>query len=454
MTHLFYDRLSNQEWPRAGVRFAEASVASRSEADSSARRAIFSYFGFSLQNTTLLKKLIPSSIPGWTHSTWIRFQQFADQKIRKINHAFFVADQFDPHRVADECFAHKPLASAPFDLPVASHTAHDQATGIAQQHIPLWRTFRTINLPWRPLPQPFVGSNLIVSLYPTVRPPLLSSQVTRSRSRRLGLQYSMHLFVRPVLLRMPRGREFDANPQSRPPSAQSRKPRRPSRSKGGTIVHADDLGISLLPKQTQKNSPDWSPALIFQQAYAQQISTELIPHSQRFHSLAILSPEPTFEVHRPHVVAPRRHRQCFAAQLRAAPRSPAARAIQFQPLEPLANRPRTGGLLPRIFSAQSGCKLPAAPTPMSSAQAANPLQPFWGSSLRRTLGTTGSLAQPARSLPLESGLPFVAALATQSEQPAQLRHALLGLQSQLCKLQPPGQSRELFQRHAREKGEK
>jgi hypothetical protein len=35
-----------------------------------------------------------------------------------------------------------------------------------------------------------------------------------------------------------------------------------------------------------------------------------------------------------------------------------------------------------------------------------------------------------------------------------LRHALLGLQSQLCKLQPPGQSRELFQRHAREKGEK
>src|SRR6185503_2146534 len=239
MTHLFYDRLSNQKWPRAGVRFAEASVASRSEADSNPRCALFSCFGFSLQNTTLLKRLIASAISGWTHSTWIGFQQFPDQKIRKVNQPFPLADQFDSHRVADKCFAHKPLASAPFDLPVASHTAHDQADGIAQQHIPLWRTFRTINLPWRPLPQPFVGSNLVVRFYPTVRPPLLSSQVTRSRSRRLGLQYSMHLFVRPVLLRMPRGREFDAYPQSRPPRAQARKPRRTSRAKGRTIVHAD-----------------------------------------------------------------------------------------------------------------------------------------------------------------------------------------------------------------------
>jgi hypothetical protein len=170
--------------------------------------------------------------------------------------------------------------------------------------------------------------------------------------------------------------------------------------------------------------------------------------------LSILSPKPTLEVHRPHVVAPTGHRQYFAGQLRAPPRSSPARAIQFQPLEPLANRARTGGLLPRIFFAQSGCKLAAAPTPMSSAQPSNPLQPLWGSSLRRTLGTTSSLSQPAGSLPLESPLPFVAALATQSEQPAQLRHALLGLQSQLCKLQPPGQRRELFQRHAREKGEK
>src|SRR6476661_9236387 len=144
MAHLFYDPLSSQEWPRAGVRFAEASVASRSEADSNARRAILSCFGFSLQKSTILKRLIPSSISGRTHSTWIRFQQFPDQKIRKINQPSALADPFDPHRVADKCFAHKPLASAPFDLPVASHTAHDQATRIAQQHLPLRRGLRAI----------------------------------------------------------------------------------------------------------------------------------------------------------------------------------------------------------------------------------------------------------------------------------------------------------------------
>src|SRR6478672_7288449 len=101
MAHLFYDRLGDQKWPRTGVRFAEASVASRSEADSSARRALFSCFGFSLQETTVLKRLIPSSISGRTHSAWIRFQQFSDQKIRKINQPSVLADPFDPHRVAD-----------------------------------------------------------------------------------------------------------------------------------------------------------------------------------------------------------------------------------------------------------------------------------------------------------------------------------------------------------------
>src|SRR5437667_10549335 len=37
-----------------------------------------------------------------------------------------LAGHFDPNRVADKCFAHKPLAPAPLDLPVASHAAHCQ----------------------------------------------------------------------------------------------------------------------------------------------------------------------------------------------------------------------------------------------------------------------------------------------------------------------------------------
>src|SRR6266851_3492851 len=351
MTHPFCDQLKSRQSPRAGIRFAEASVASRSEADSCARGGIFACFGSSLRSTTVLKALIPPSISSRTHSSWIRFPQFADQKFRKINLPLSLPGPFYPHLVANKCFADKALAPAPFDLPVASHPACHHAAGIAQQHIPLPRRLRTIDVAWRPLPQPFVRSDLVVGFYPTVRPPLLSSQVDRSRARRFGFQYPMHLLVRSILPRVPRLYEFDSNPQRRPPSTQSRKPSWTSRSKGRTIVHAHDLRISLLPKQTQKDPPHWLPALISQQADAQQISTEQIPHCQWFHSLPVLSPKPTFEVHRPDLVAPSRHGQDLAVQFRSSPGSAAAAAIQFQPLEPLANRSRRGRLLTWIFFA-------------------------------------------------------------------------------------------------------
>jgi hypothetical protein len=109
--------------------------------------------------------------------------------------------------------------------------------------------------------------------------------------------------------------------------------------------------------------------------------------------------------------------------------------------------------LTRIFFAQSSCKLPAAPTPMPSAQPANPAQPLRRSSPRRTVRTTSPISQPARSLQLESSLPFVAALAAESEQPTQLRHALPGLGGQLCKPQPPHPRGHFFPRHVREKAE-
>jgi len=441
---------------RVGVRFAEASAASRSEANTNALRAVLTFLGLPFRNQMAPRISKPPCISGRAHSALIRFQQFSNQEIRKINRTFFLAHIFEPHRITDECFAHKALASPPFDLPIASYTAHNQAAGIAQQHTPWLQSLplRTINLFWRSVPQPLVGTDLVVGFYPTFGASLLSSPVARRWSRRLGLEHPMHLLVRSVLLRMPRGYEFDSNPQSRPPGTQSRKPSRTRRSKGRTIVRADDIRISLLPKQAQENPPDWSPALIPQQADCQQISTEQIPYSQRFHSLAILGPKPTFEIHRPYLIAPCSRRQYFASQLRSSPSPSTTALIQFHSLEPLANGPRSRSPLTRIFFAQSSCKLPAAPTPMPSAQPANPAQPLRRSSPRRAVWTTSPIAQPARSLQLESSFPFVAALATESKQPTQLRHALLGLRGQLCKPQPPHPSRHFFPRHVREKAGK
>src|SRR5438045_2988630 len=105
---------------RVGVRFAEASVASRSEANTNAIRAILTLpVPVRKQMAPLILK--PPRISGWAYSTWIRFPQLANQKIRKINRTFFPAHIFEPHRIADKGLPHKTLAPAPFDLPIASH---------------------------------------------------------------------------------------------------------------------------------------------------------------------------------------------------------------------------------------------------------------------------------------------------------------------------------------------
>src|SRR6185295_10854330 len=109
---------------RAGVRFAEASAASRSEANTSAMRAVLTFLAFPFRKQMVSSISKSPCISGRPHSPWIRFQQLPNQKIRKINHTFSSTHIFEPHRMADECLAHEAFAPAPFDLPIASHTAH------------------------------------------------------------------------------------------------------------------------------------------------------------------------------------------------------------------------------------------------------------------------------------------------------------------------------------------
>jgi hypothetical protein len=68
--------------------------------------------------------------------------------------------------------------------------------------------------------------------------------------------------------------------------------------------------------------------------------------------------------------------------------------------------------------------------------------------------TTAQISQTSATFPLEATFPFVAAFATDSELPTQLRHAFVGLQGQLHKCEPPHYQRDLFPRHAREKRQK
>src|SRR5712691_252525 len=414
-------------WHRVGVRFAKASVASLSEADPNAMRAGFVLVDPSPERGTSSAPPTQTRIPGWPHPAWIGFPHFPDQQAGKINRAFFRAHQLEAHRIPNQRLADKPPAPSPFDLPVAPDMAHRPTARVSQRHtsIPPW--LRTINLRGRPLPQSLVWTNFVVDLGPSIRPPLLSPQMARSGVRRLGLEHPMHLFVRTILFWMPWRCELYSNLQSRPPGTQARKPSRTHGSERSTVVHPDGGGVSILPEQSQENPTNQPPTLNLQQTGGQQITTEHIPHRQRFHPLAVLRSKPTLEIHRPDLVAATSDCQSSGPQLPPPTRTAVHTAIQFHSLQPLADRPRTGNSLTWIFFAQPSSKLPAPPTPMASAQPPNPGLPLRRHSTRRAMRSPRSISQSAPSLPLEPGLPFVAQLATESEQPTQLRHALLGL---------------------------
>jgi hypothetical protein len=193
---------------------------------------------------------------------------------------------------------------------------------------------------------------------------------------------------------------------------------------------------------------------MLEQANAQQVTTEKIPHGQRIYWLPIAGPKPAFEIHSPNLIAPASHRQRSWLELRAPPVTSAWAAAQFHHLQPLADRPGRWHMLSRKFPAQSSRKLATAPTPMPSPNPPNAQQPFGRNLSWRALRPPRPIPKTGKSLSLETLLPFVASLATDPKQPTQLRHVLLGLQGQLHKTQPPNYRRHFSERHASVKGRK
>ena len=397
----------------------------------------------------------PARISSGPHSPLIGFPQFPNQQSDKMNPPFRLAQELQSHRVPNEGFPHKAFAPAPFDLAIASHLAPHRSWWVLGKYLASTRqAFWSINFPWRPLPQSFVGPNLIVASDPSPGPPLLRSHIARRGSCRFGFEHPMHLFVRPILFWMPRSYELDLDSHGRPPCAQARKPRWPGRSERSAIVHADDLGIAVTPKQPQKNSTNRPPTLVGQQAYSQQVTTEQIANRQGLDPASVLSPKPALEIDRPNLIALLGHRQSTSAQGRTSRRTPTTAAAQLHSLEPLANRACSRRTLTPIQLAQSSGKFPASPASMSPSQPPDPTQPYCRGLPRGLVRTTSSISQSSTSFLFESCLPFVAIPTTQSKGLTQLRHALLGLQSQLHKLQSSHHTRDFFPGHAPEKAEK
>src|SRR5262249_16677499 len=224
---------------------------------------------------------------------------------------------------------------------------------------------------------------------------------------------------------------------------------RPGGSKGLAVVDSDDLRVTILLKQSNKNSSYRPPCLVLQHSNSQQVTTKQIPNRQRLYSPAVLSPKPTFEVHRPDLVASPSHRQFRPTQSRPFGRTPTA-PTQLHPAQPIGNRPHRRHLLTAVLSTQMSSQLLASPTSVPSPQLPNPPHPLYRKLPRRPMRTTTAIAQALLPFALEPPFPLVTPLPTDPKASTELGHAFLGLQGQLHKLQSPHHRRQFFPRHASE----
>jgi hypothetical protein len=190
--------------------------------------------------------------------------------------------------------------------------------------------------------------------------------------------------------------------------------------------------------------------LIWQNTNPQQVTAEHISDGQRLDSLAIGGTKPTFEVHRPNFVAGSGTDQARPPQLGPG-WSVAPPPRQLHPPEPLCNGSHRGNLFSRILLEQPSSKFLAAPSVVTPPQPPNTSEPLRRDLLWRMQGATGTIPQSSQTL---SSSPFVAYPATDPERVTQLRHASLGLQSQLHELQSPSKRRNIFPRHDRRKRQK
>src|SRR5512136_2763831 len=141
---------------RVGVRIAEASVASRSDANPNAMRTRWRSVSWVPAGGAQLPASRPPRISGRAHPAGIGIPKFANQLTHKINRASCSAHHLEAHRIAHEGFAHKTLPPTPFDLAVAPHPPHPPPARVADDRPPYSPALPTIDLRGRPLLQRFV----------------------------------------------------------------------------------------------------------------------------------------------------------------------------------------------------------------------------------------------------------------------------------------------------------
>jgi len=379
--------------------------------------------------------------------------QLAQWDSRQIYDTPAYSCRFQADFQTNESFAHKAKPPLPPYLPIAADTAHFPGLRIFQAQprptsVPA--TF-PVTLGRSSLAQSFVRTHSVVAAYPTIGSPLLGSHGARGRSRQIGFQFPVHLLVRSILFGMARRNKFHLDSQRRPPSAQTRKPRWPARSKGAAIVHANNPWQTKALEQPHKDCTRTPPSLVGQQPHRQKIPTEQIPHGQGLDPLPVRRSEPAFEIGRPYLIGPRRHRQRRPRQPKTSRRPWAPPPRQLPAGQPQRDRAHRRKMLPGKLSAQALPNFLCTPAPMAAAQPFDGSQPTLGRAPGRPLGPTRSIAHSAPATLPKALPPLVTRFPTDPKNSAHSDHGFLGLQQQFHKTSSRLNQSNRFPGHGPEK---
>ncbi len=185
--------------------------------------------------------------------------------------------------------AHQPRLEMPRVDQIRHHRRHRYLRG-------------AIEFGRRPQVYPFVWPDLIILLPKYVKQFLLLPHIGPGRSGRLRFQYSVHILVLPVLLRLARLDQFRSDPKSEPPYRKLRKPCQRCRCERRPVIRSDRCRQSILSKQLPEDRPHSLFPGRSQPLASQQISRIPIRHRQRIAVSPVSCPELSLEVHAPQLV--------------------------------------------------------------------------------------------------------------------------------------------------------
>ena len=357
---------------------------------------------------------------GRSNAPRLVLMQIPQQPVPQINLLAAFGHFHQPDFLTAERLADETQAPLPPDLPTASDAPHRPRSLIDpwRFHLPIDPLGAPIQALRRHLSQGLVRSLPVELSHPGVKTLLLRCRAVSRWSGRFGFQRAMHPLVPAILLRPTRRNVLHLDAQPQPPHTQGRQPTRPRRAKRRSVVHPNDFRFAIPFEPPLKTDAYLLVCRPGHYLAAQHATAKPIAYRQRIAALPVARPKPTLEVHPPHVVWPRCHRQLRPHLQRPVPPPPPG-LYQSVAHQDSAQRAHRRHPHQPIFLCQFGPQFLGSPMWMTHSQPHRSTRPPPRTLMRARVRTAAALVDPFHPLCTKTTPPFIPRLPANLMPPTQ-----------------------------------